>query len=227
MYTRLAFAVEESTVDEVKWDREEIGFERIKVIRERLFLTGYGWPIPLKAPYKRKIDIALVRLASFGLIDHWYANFSHKEKEHTGQKFKLRESLGEIHLNLRVLQGAFIFLCFGWILATLCFILEHVTKKYNFRFYTCSEWFWIGRKCFNACVFLFNWVIYHDTTGRRNLVASSDGESYFLQEFNVNEILSNSARYKIRNAKNPKDRFKGAVLAVVDTNRNMELRFLK
>lgn len=135
----VAFVIEESAVKRIKWDKKEIGFSQIKVIRERLFLTTYAWPTQRHAPFKEKIDIALGRLNSAGLVEYWYQQFIGKRDIKSGSQFRLREKLGQINLNMQVLQGAFIFLVFGYGFGALVLGVEQLTKRYRFRFFTKKE----------------------------------------------------------------------------------------
>jgi hypothetical protein len=133
-----AYVMEESAVKEIDW-RRLYGFRNIQIIKERLFLTGYAWAIRSEAPYKSKIDTALGNLASSGLIQYWYSSNNHREKEPSDRKFKLRKKLGQIHLNLEILIGAFIFFLFGCTMAGFVFIGEILHKHYTFRFFTFEE----------------------------------------------------------------------------------------
>ncbi|CAL8095307.1 unnamed protein product [Orchesella dallaii] len=131
----IAYVIEESAVKGIKWYQKEIGFSQIKVIRERLFLTTYAWPVQRHAPFKQKIDTALGRLNAAGLILFWYDD-GHKNKEPKSGKFRLRQKLSQINLNMQVLQGAFIFLLFGHGLGAVVLGVEHLTKRYTFRVFT-------------------------------------------------------------------------------------------
>lgn len=136
----IAYVIGESAVKGIKWDKKEIGFSQIKIIRERLFLTTYAWPTQRHAPFKKKIDSALGRLNSAGLIEYWYHEFGRRDsKEPRSVELRLREKLGQIHLNMQVLQGAFIFLVFGHAFGGLILGVEHLTKRYKFRFFTKDE----------------------------------------------------------------------------------------
>ena len=134
----IAYVMEESAVQEINWKALH-GFRHIRMIKERLFLTGYGWAIKSEAPYKEKIDTALGGLASAGLIDYWYSLYQFSSKEPKNAKFKLRKKLGQIHLNLEILQGAFIFLLLGCTMAGIVFLIELWYKHYTFRFFTFEE----------------------------------------------------------------------------------------
>jgi hypothetical protein len=138
-YKLVAYIVEESAVKTIHWGDRNIGFGDITIIRERLFLNGYGFPLKSQAAYKEKIDTALARLGASGLIDHWYTQTNSDHKQAVGNKFRLRKKLSHVNLDLKILQGAFIFLMIGCTFSGLVFGLEHITKRYQFRFYSKQE----------------------------------------------------------------------------------------
>jgi len=138
----VAYIMNESSVKSFNWTGRNISPGHLKIIRERLFLNGYGFAMKPQTSYKEKIDTALSRLDSSGLIDYWYSflNLQDKQdKQVIGNKFRLRQKLSHVKLDLKILQGAFIFLVFGCGFSAVVFGVEHITKRYRFQMYTLQE----------------------------------------------------------------------------------------
>ncbi|CAG7827216.1 unnamed protein product [Allacma fusca] len=136
-YFPIAYIVEESAVAGIDW--KEKGLSSIRIIRERLFLTGYGWLLKKQAPYKDKLNTAISQLSAGGCVQYWYEKFTRSEKKPLDSRFRLREQIGQVKLNLELMQGAFIFLILGSCLAGLVLGGEIIHSKYTFRFFTRRE----------------------------------------------------------------------------------------
>ena len=132
----VAYLVEESALYEIDW--AGYGVSKIKIIAERLFLTGFAWPAEKHATYLSKMNRAISAMNAVGLIKKWYQHYAHDGKKLEG-RFTLREKIGQANLNLKLLQGAFIFLMIGYLIASITVVLEYVHLRYHFRFLTPNE----------------------------------------------------------------------------------------
>lgn len=96
----VAYIVEESGIG----NENDLQLTNMKVMEERLLITGYAFSLKKNVHYKRKLDVGLGRLNAGGLISHWASKYVNNMNKVLGRKFRLRERLGQITLNLKILQ---------------------------------------------------------------------------------------------------------------------------
>ena len=132
----VAYLVEESALYDIDW--AGYGVSKTKIIAERLSLTGFAWPAEKHATYLHKMNRAIRAMSAVGLIEKWYQRYTNNGKK-LEDRFTLREKIGQVNLDLKLLQGAFIFLMIGYFLALMAFVGEYLHLRFQFRYLTPSD----------------------------------------------------------------------------------------
>ncbi|XP_066961608.1 ionotropic receptor 21a-like [Macrobrachium rosenbergii] len=109
--------------------------QRIKTsyaVEEKLFPNFVAWAFQKGSPYKLVFDRYLERMTHSGLVEYWHRSvvdkFQHSTGQLTGSEFS-GEMTSLRPLTLENLQGAFIVMGLGTVLAILVLLIEVITNR--------------------------------------------------------------------------------------------------